>query len=372
MRSKSIVLLALALGCGLVASIGISQVMERRNQASGTPGETEAIFVALTDINPNEPITAQNVKIEEWPKSKVQSGAITRIEEYENKRARQKIFAGEPILTAKLIDVNDVNSASRVIPKGYRVVALRVDAVSGGGSLILPGDRVDVLVYLAKNPSHGVSETQTKTVLQDIKVFAVDTVFQRNPDQDEPAVAAKTISLLVTPDQAEKVTLATEMGSIRLILRNDSDQELVNPDGADTSDVLGMGSGSNRNAELTRPVHTNQAAAAAASGFASATKSLLDFIKDKQQGKVAAKAENAPWTMMVFKGSEIEEMKINADGLPSVVGEAGSPDPAPPVHENVDEESAPEDTDGADSGEPSIDGPDMTSSEETGGVSLKE
>ena len=82
----------------------------------------------------------------------------------------------------------------------------------------MPGDRVDVLVFLNRNPSTGVTETSAKTLLQDISVFAVDTLTatQRKGDKEEP-VAAKTISLLVTPTQAQKVTLASELGTIRLV-----------------------------------------------------------------------------------------------------------------------------------------------------------
>ena len=320
MRSKSIVLLALALGCGLVASIGISQVMERRNQASTTPGETEAIFVALQDINPNDPITAQNVKIEEWPKSKVQAGAITRIEEYENKRARQKIFLGEPILAGKIIDANELNTASGKIPKGYRVVAVRVDAVSGGANLILPGDRVDVIVFLNKNSSQGIEETKTQTILQDIKVFAVDTVFQRNPGEEEPAIAAKTISLLVTPDQAENVTLASELGTIRFVLRYDQDDAVVATDGASTNDVFGS-SGADRNAEqATKAQPSAQPAAATSAGHG--FNSLLDMIKhQREKTKPAAPVQASPWKMTVYKGADIEEVEINNEGLPVVLGD---------------------------------------------------
>jgi pilus assembly protein CpaB len=343
MRSKSILLLALALGCGLVASIGISQVMERRNQNTHAPGETEAIFVAMHDIPSNEPLTPQNVKLEEWPKEKVPTGAITTLQQLENQRCRIKMFAGEPILQAKLIDANDINSASRVIPKGFRVVAVRVDAVSGGGSLILPGDRVDVLVYLTKNPSHNIHETKTKTILQDIKVFAVDTLFQRNPDQDEPAVAAKTISLLVTPDQAEKVTLASEMGSIRLILRNDQDSVIEHTEGADASVVLGSGANSagNRSSEHTGSSPNN--AAAAVAGVSTAAKSLLDLIKQHRDSAPASKpVEKAePWKMTLFLGSEIEEMSVNPDGLPVVIGGTGEPGalPSTPAEQPAPDES---------------------------------
>lgn len=323
MRSKSIVLLALALGCGLVASIGISQVMERRNQATGTPGETEAVLVALHDINPNEAINAENVKIEEWPKSKLQPGVLTKPEEYENKRARQKIFAGEQLVAARLIDEKELTYVSKEIPKGFRVIPVRVDAVSGNAGLIVPGDRVDVLAYLAKNPTHDIMETQTKCILQDIKVFAVDDITKRDPGEDQQTVVAKTISLLVTPAQAQKITLASELGTIRLSMRNEGDDQIIDTDSISAQEVLGLG-GSNRSAESAKPAQPNPSTAAASS-MASASQSLLEVLKSMKQKSASAKQEEGPWKMKVFKGASIEEMQIGTDGMPVIIAEAGEP-----------------------------------------------
>src|SRR5437762_2394878 len=102
MRSKSIVLLGLALGCGAVASVGISQVMERNRQEQSAQGEFDRIFVAQSDININEPLTPQNVKLEEWPKALVPGGALTKLEEVSGKRVRYHLTKGEPILSSKL------------------------------------------------------------------------------------------------------------------------------------------------------------------------------------------------------------------------------------------------------------------------------
>jgi pilus assembly protein CpaB len=326
MRSKSVILLALALGCGLVASIGISQVMERRNANVPTPGETEAVFVALTDINPNDPITPQNIKLEEWPKGKVPPGTLRTLEEVEGKRGRIKLFAGEPLLAAKVMGANEVQGATPHIPKGYRVVAVRVDNVSGGANLILPGDRVDVLVFLSKNESLGVLETSTRTILQDVKIFAVDTLFQRQPDHDEPTIAAKTISLLVTPQQAEKVTLATEMGTIRLILRNQDDNVASTSEGAKVSDVVG-GESADREAEVRKP----QASPTPSSNLASGAKSLLDLIKQqKETVQAAPKSESAgPWKMKMISGADVSEVEIGGNELPTVVGTETPPTSAP-------------------------------------------
>jgi pilus assembly protein CpaB len=367
MRSKSIVLLALALGCGLVASIGISQVMERRNQEVAPTGETEVILVASHDINPNDPINEQNIKAEEWPKAKIQSGTVTKLEELENKRARQKIFQGEPILAAKLIDANDLVTAGTKIPKGYRVVAVRVDAVSGGGNLILPGDRVDIIVFLSKNPAHDIHETQTRTILQDIKVFAVDTVIDRKPGEDEQAVAAKTISLLVNPEQAEQLTLASELGSIRLILRYDQDDSTTDSRGASTNDVIGGGK-SKRSDEQAAARSTSDTPSTQSGSLASGAKSLIDFI-NTQRNKAkdappAAMNQNSPWKITILKGATIEELQIDDDGLPQVVGETNSAvAPATTNSDNATENQQPQqsneqqNSDSATNGEPTLDLP---------------
>ncbi len=118
------------------------------------------------------------VKQEPWPKDRVPPGALSNIEDVEGRRIRQRVFAGEPILENKLLSKGaSAQGASAVIPIGYRVVSVQVDSVSGSG-LILPGDRVDVLVYLVSNSQNAITETSTRTVLQDVKVFAVNDVVE--------------------------------------------------------------------------------------------------------------------------------------------------------------------------------------------------
>lgn len=160
MKPKSLVLVLLAAGCGLVATIGISQILEHSNAPPANTGEMEPIFVALTDINVNDLLTAQVLKLEEWPKGKVPAGALTKLEQIEGKRCKQRLYAGEPILAGKVRGADDDTLPSDGIPKGFRVVNVRTDSVSGTG-LIVPGDRVDVLVFLNKNTSTGVKETST-------------------------------------------------------------------------------------------------------------------------------------------------------------------------------------------------------------------
>jgi pilus assembly protein CpaB len=243
MRSKSIVLLVLALGCGLIASIGISQMMDARNKAAADLGDKQPIFVALVDVAPNEELTAQNIKLEEWPKSITPAGALVKLEDVEGKRCRIKIFAGEPILSSKLLGENEALGAAKEIPEGMRVVHVKVDPVTGSSNLILPGDRVDVLVF--KAPGNDMNSVIATTVLQDIKVFAVDThtegeLTRTKTDQGGEPMTAKTIALLVTPQQAVVLHAATEIsGSVRLILRNPEDKEQIVTKGASVGDIFG-------------------------------------------------------------------------------------------------------------------------------------
>ncbi|OHB84388.1 MAG: Flp pilus assembly protein CpaB [Planctomycetes bacterium RBG_16_64_12] len=304
MRTKSVLLLMLALGCGLVASIGITQVMAKRS--SGSPaatGETQSIFVALTEIPRGDLITAEMLKLEEWPSDKVPPGALTKIEDVEGRRPKSKVYAGSVLLDDQLLAKGLSNSgAPSQIPVGYRVVSVRVDDESGISNLIRPSDRVDVLLYMRRSPG-AVAETSTRTILQDIQVFAVNDVFDLETTEDEQTINAKTVSLLVTPGQAESITLATELGIIRLALRSHEDKEQAKVDGA-FPHQFGETEASNRDKEeLTRnppPTSGSQELG----GFLD----LLNSRRMQEPSPPAVVASSEQWTMQLIKGPQISEV----------------------------------------------------------------
>jgi pilus assembly protein CpaB len=239
MRPKSFMLLIMALGCGLVASIGISQVIEGRGD-SNAPEETVEIYVAMTDIGTGDPITAQMIKLEAWPKSKVDGlmGVITNAEELLDCRPRTTIFAGEPMLAQKISD--GVTSASERIREGYRAVAVKVDSVTSIGGVLQPGDRVDVQVYLKRDASNGIHAAAVRTLLQNVKVFAINAVLDRSQEDGDQSITARTITLELTPRQSEIITLAAKVGTLQLVGRNSTDDK-DEPDspGVDISYITG-------------------------------------------------------------------------------------------------------------------------------------
>jgi pilus assembly protein CpaB len=246
MRPKSLLLLALALGCGLVASIGISQVMDRRPQ---TKLETVPIYIALHNINLGDPIDAKMLSLEEWPKDRVPRGAISKLEDLEGRRPRTAIFEGEPILEGKLLAPGQIADPIRSIPKGMRLKTIAVDAEKSAAGLLGPGDRVDVQLFVRKDQRTGINMAKSKIILQNIRVFAVDQTVQRSPDGADERTIAKTVSLMLTPQQASKLTLAEQIGEISLIPRNPDDEASADWNEYTIEDLLQEGEKGSREKE---------------------------------------------------------------------------------------------------------------------------
>src|SRR5205085_676264 len=166
MRPKSLILLSLALGCGLVASVGINQVMSKGSSVAQAPSEKVKVLVAKKEINLNDLITPDVLTTMELPKDVVPKGALTSMKEVEDRRAATKIIVDDILLDAKLLAKGEKGRGSDHIPPGMRSVAIKVDASSTSGFLVQPGDHVDLMVYLNKDGSQGLQNTMLKTFLQ--------------------------------------------------------------------------------------------------------------------------------------------------------------------------------------------------------------
>jgi pilus assembly protein CpaB len=222
MRMKSLILIFIALGCGLVASIGISQVMERGG-STGPAMEVEQILVALTDIDASAKLGAANVKLEDWPKSKVPEAAIRSLDEAKDKYATTRFFKGEPVLITRISDTP--GGVTQKIPVGYRAEPVKVeeDTVM---KAISPGDRVDVSVFL-KRDGNEVGQTGIFPLLRNVQIFAVNSNTERATDEKGTEAAFRTVSLLVKEDHVGELQLAKRLGSIHLSLRGPSETDEI-------------------------------------------------------------------------------------------------------------------------------------------------
>jgi pilus assembly protein CpaB len=256
---------------------------------------TENIYVATADIPLGEIMTSKMVKLEEWPKDKVPEGAVRNLEEIEGQRPLTRLYPGEPILRAKLIDANKFYGASEKIPKGFRVASVKVTMDSSASGLINPGDRVDVLVFLRQG--RGVSITGTRTILKNVTVFAVNDRFQRDPDDDaEGGNTAKTVSLLVKPTQVERLMLAQELGRIKLSLRRSDDEGEDSAGGATIADLNSGSAAENLGLQL-----------ATAGELASPSGGITDFLKGmKALTNATADTTKQAWVMHVHTPNDVQ------------------------------------------------------------------
>ncbi len=190
-------------------------------QAQGTSaaGPTVEIFVTKTTIDPNEEITAEKISLESWPSNRVPEGSTNNFEDLEGMYAIQKLFPGEPVMPAKLID--DAADSGR-IPPDFEEVPMKADVGGAGAAYLQPGDRVNVTAYFSK--SNLVPETTAKTILNSVRVYRVDGRTRRiAEDSDEELKPAKSIGLLVHRDDVEAWTYASELGKLRITKCNPLD-----------------------------------------------------------------------------------------------------------------------------------------------------
>jgi pilus assembly protein CpaB len=332
MRPKSLILLALALGCGLVASIGISQVLDRNAKQPAT-AETTPIYVALHNINLGDPIDAAMVSLQEWPKDRIPPGAISQLDELEGRRPRATIIQGEPILEAKLLSPGQLADPITSIPKGFRLKTISVDAEKSAAGLLSPGDRVDVELFVKRDERNGIEAAKTKVILQNIRVFAVDQTVQRSPDGGEERTVAKTISLLLTPEQASKLTLAENLGQVSLIPRNPDDEESGEMAEYSTSDLLSDGGKSSREKEQARD--EAEIEPQDSGGLLSAIQQYVPPPKP-------------PFVMEIVEAQDVREVKFDPDtgkplrdeNVPPSSDPHGTLPPVPPTSTSTDDPQA--------------------------------
>ncbi len=320
MKGKSVALLVLALGCGLIASLGITQVLAKRGDPS-VPSDATPVYIAKTEINTGILITPEQLKLEQWPKDRVPVGAVTRQEDLDGRRARQKIYAGEPIIEPKLLARGQVPTDG-LVPKGLRVVpvAVQLEAIHGG--LVLPGSRCDLQVFIRADPNLGVSETLCKTILQDIRVFAVNNVTSiESQDSKTPDTRSipggKTVSLLVTPAQAQVVTLASQLGQIRLILRSGEDQEQTKIADMTFREMMGGAhAGGDRKLENLKAANDER--------FQKWADTVRKMLAEKAKAANGSAQEPQRFTMRVRSGPEVNDVLLIANsGVQGMPGDEG-------------------------------------------------
>jgi pilus assembly protein CpaB len=188
---------------------------------------SSTIVVAARDLPAGSIVKREDVESVEWPGSAIPEGFATQAGDVVGRGLIVEVRKNEPILGWKLADKEAGGGLSITIPAGMRAVSVEVDQVIGVAGFVLPGTRVDVLVTIM--PGTDRRETTTRIILQNVRALAADQKYQQDIEGEPQYVTV--VTLLVTPDEAEALTLAATEGRIQLALRNTLDTDSIDSRG---------------------------------------------------------------------------------------------------------------------------------------------
>lgn len=206
---------------GLLAGyVALVYVSAAPTPLQATMTSTRTAVVARRDLPAGSIIRREDVKTIDWPGSTVPQGFATEEGEVVGRGLITEVRENEPLLEWKLAQREAGGGLAITIPEGMRAVSVPVDEVVGVAGFVLPGTRVDVLVTVV--PSSNRLQSITRTILTNVRTLAADQLYQ--PDAEGKPMAVTVVTLLVTPEQGETLTLAATEGRIQLALRNTLDQ----------------------------------------------------------------------------------------------------------------------------------------------------
>ncbi len=214
-RTRLLLIGVVALVLGAWVSYMVYHTLQAGTNANKEPGVD--VVVAANDIAVGAKIEDKDIKVARFPASDAPPGYYSRKQQVLGRGVVQQIGKGEFLLSNKLAAENAGSGLPGLIPPGMRAVSVRVNEVVGVAGFVQPGTRVDVLL----TGSPGSGQQQTTTVLENVGVIAAGPRLERNAAGEAQVTAV--ITLLVSPDDAQKLTLASTEGRIQLSLRNPLD-----------------------------------------------------------------------------------------------------------------------------------------------------
>jgi pilus assembly protein CpaB len=220
----------------LVASLGAYKFLSGKSRvAEQARLQTVGIVVAVVDIPLGSTINPNQVALSPWPKDNYPKDVVVDPKVAVGRTALRDFVRGEPVVESKLVPLNKASSLlSLRVPPGMRAFSVKVNEVVGVGGFIVSDSRVDVVVTTSLS-SRNQQDQFSKIVLEDVRVLAAG---RETEQKDNKPVTVNTVTLAVTPEEVEKLALATNDGKIQLVMRNFADNTLVMTGGIDKGRLL--------------------------------------------------------------------------------------------------------------------------------------
>jgi pilus assembly protein CpaB len=236
-NARLALVLTVALGAAGIASFGVYRVVAAIPVREVEVVSVEAV-VAAKPIPVGTVLTKDHVKLVPWPQRNPVPGSFTKIEDVLNRGAIVEVAENEPLTESKLAPLGSGGGLPPTITEGMRAISVRTNEVVGVAGFVIPGTRVDVLVTVKQNGAQG--EPVSRAVVSNVQVLTAGSRFdQEKARQDGTPIPATVVTLLVTPEDAERITLAANEGQIMLTLRNPLDVAPTTTNGAKMASLLG-------------------------------------------------------------------------------------------------------------------------------------
>ena len=230
-----VLVLAVTAG-GALAFATYNYVQHQPARSASIP--TRPVVVAATDLDIGAELRREDIRVIDWPANAVPANAISDPKEVIGRGIVLPMIQNEPILPMKLASTEAGSGLPPAIPPGLRAVSVRVNEVIGVAGYVLPGTRVDVVATVS--PSGNGADMTSKVILTNVQVLAAGTKIERDTDRNKP-MPVSVVTLLVDPEEAERLTLASTEGKIQLALRNPLDKTMPATHGIRPGALLGYG-----------------------------------------------------------------------------------------------------------------------------------
>lgn len=237
MNWKAWMPLAVAIVLGLIAAKLALEVVTAGPAKVEVAANLSPMVVAVSEVEPGVMLTEQHLRIGRVEGADRPVGAFDQVAQVVGRVTKVALTPNQPILPSVLADEKSTAGKGAVLPAGMRAITVDINPVSGVAGFIQPKSRVDIVATLQSD-----GKPLAKTVLENIEVFAVGGRTVDTPPAEkgaQPEQPANTITLLVTPEQGEKLELATSSSRVRMVLRNSSDQSTSMSDGVTIADLKG-------------------------------------------------------------------------------------------------------------------------------------
>jgi pilus assembly protein CpaB len=231
MKRPQLLGVAIAGVCGLAAFFGVMSLVNRQPTVVREEVQTNTtqVLVAKTDIGLGQITSAENFRWQDWPQGAVSPQYIQRsarpnaINDFVGAVARAPMLPGEPVTSLKLVKAGDGGVLAAILPAGMRAISTRIKEETAAGRLILPNDRVDVILTQRRRGRGGSEDSVSDTLFRNIRVLAIGQLIEAK--EGKKLAEGNTATLELTPTQAEELSAANAKGEISLSLRSIADMQ---------------------------------------------------------------------------------------------------------------------------------------------------